>query len=144
MSDEPRLSGLRFEDGAAVLDITGARHVVAVMAESLSKCFEADGGTNYVQYEVQSSEGEAFVLVLQKAGAPTPHQLRTAAEAERDEYRAALLAATERICEIANYIGPFEPRHRVAFEGLSKAITEAKAVLDRKKPGRRLPAKGKR
>ena len=99
-AEVPYVTDLRAANGQLDMTIQGAKSTLSAMATALAKNFEADGGINYVQYEVRSGDKD-FVLTLQRAAGKTPHQLRQEAEsralkaeAERDAALAQL--ATER------------------------------------------------
>ncbi len=90
-SDEVRAS-----DGLAVLERLHAEpgameiHVRnhPALQECIAQCFAAivTKSPNYAEMSFETRAGGQFITVtVQKSGRPTPHQLRMAAEAERDK-----------------------------------------------------------
>ncbi len=82
-----RLKRMFVEGGVTSIEMEGAKGVLGLMAAAMATCFKGDGGTNYVQYTVDSG-GRGYTLVLQPLGKKTPHQFREEAEAENAALRA--------------------------------------------------------
>lgn len=87
---EPMLKSMRFEDGKLDMEVAG--NAVQHMGLLLSEWFRETGAPNYVEmmFHAKSDPFERYVWTIQKAAGLTPHQLRAAAEADRDRLREAL------------------------------------------------------
>ena len=69
----------------------------AVLASSVAGFFHGSGAENYVELRLQHPADGEFVLTMQKVDRRTPHELRRAAEAERDTLRAAISSIRARV-----------------------------------------------
>lgn len=91
--------GLSVEDGALQVTATVNPELMAVIAEGLLEQMEAAGGSNYVEWSLNSTKtGEQFTLLLQRGGKITPAQrfgaLRTDIENLRDSWGQPIRAAS--------------------------------------------------
>ncbi len=79
-------------DGKGSLDLVMAHELAATMTLAFKTILDAQpGAENYVEQEViERNGGGRYVFIVCKPGGKTPHQLRRAAEAERDALRAEL------------------------------------------------------
>lgn len=88
---DSRVRALRAEDGAAVLETVVAREAAAHWVMAARALLE--GAENYSETSMEFADrprGERYAFTVQRVGRHTPHELRRAAEAERDELRARL------------------------------------------------------
>lgn len=81
----PMFGGLNTSSSSIDLTMTGARELMAVMADAMVVMLgEAD---NYVECDVQSTkhDGKRYTMTIRRYEKPTPHELRQRFERERDE-----------------------------------------------------------
>ena len=57
-----------------------SHHIVPIIGDALRKSFLDHGGTNYVEFQCAASDGEEFIVTLQRKRGKTPNQLRLEAE----------------------------------------------------------------
>lgn len=124
----PHLKTLHVEGGQLDMTIEGAKTTTLMIASALATTFEAEGGTNYVQFEVRKGEKD-YILVLQKASGKTPHQLRKEADDKVTRLREALSRHAQLARTLSEYSpGPYKEEH------LMNRLAEADKALEETKP----------
>lgn len=140
-AEVPYVTDLHAANGQLDMTIQGAKSTLFAMATALAKSFEADGGINYVQYEVRSGDKD-FVLTLQRAAGKTPHQLRqeaesraTKAETERDAALAQVAVLREALEGVGHWSEEEQARcwcgipSMIPYRGHDGDCTAARAAL---------------
>lgn len=100
---EANFRSMNAKDGGLELEIETSREWMLVVAEHLVALLETSAGTNYVEWDIKpSGQIDPYRLVLVRPGGKSPHELRQAAEAERDTALAQLAEEREarRVAEI--------------------------------------------
>jgi hypothetical protein len=89
-----------------VVDVPSPEWFIALTAEWLCASLEAVGAANCVEWRIAHSRLGALSLTLQRQDGKTPLELRTIAEAERDQVRQELAEAqVERLRLRAALVG---------------------------------------
>lgn len=109
LADQTLMKGLTVEDGAATLSLIPPREIAALWVHCARGML--GDAVNYSETRVDlpsvsmevglAGEFERFTLIVQRVGKLTPHEARQQAEAERDQLRADLERATERLDELS-------------------------------------------
>lgn len=116
------------EKGKTELSGNAVRRFGALLAH----WFEEQGGTSYVEVELCrriEDGGEHFLFTVQRVGFRTPHQLRAAAEADRDQARADLAEAVEVLRAFVSACNAPLQAHGVAAIRLGIALGDAERIV---------------
>lgn len=102
LMEATRLRSMEIRNGGFSMDVEPAREIATEYVAAARAML--GGAENYSETPVEFTVGlagqERYVLVVQRAEKPTPHQMRKKAEAERDE----------ALAEIAAMRDPAEPQ----------------------------------
>ncbi len=84
--DETFITGIAMTGGSLNAGLEGG--AARLMAEMLAEQVEESGAVNYIEAHFASKHikpGERYAVTIQKCSGKTPHELRLAAEADRDD-----------------------------------------------------------
>jgi hypothetical protein len=89
--DQARLAGMNPTGKGMELNVVIARETAAHLVMAAKTYLDTTGAENYLEQTVYDREtGERYVIIFQRPGKKSPHELRQQAEAERDQARAQL------------------------------------------------------
>ena len=95
LMEATRLRSMEIRNGGFSMDVEPAREIATEYVAAARAML--GGAQNYSETPVEFTVGlagqERYVLVVQRAERPTPHQMRRRAEAERDAFAAEVLIA---------------------------------------------------
>lgn len=95
---DARLTGITIDHESVTAGFKG--NACAILAEALGKQLYDSGAENYIEMRFNSGvypDGGELVVTLQRCAGKTPHQLRQAAEQQRDVLRAEARQMTEDV-----------------------------------------------
>jgi hypothetical protein len=131
LMEATRIRSMEIRNGGFDMDIDAAREITALYVGA-ARTMLGDA-PNYSETPVEltvkvaeAPESYIYVLTVQRAEKPTPHQLRKQAEAERDQVR-EVLQRVERVREAMRHIAENGVDHiqRVAWTNAESLLTEA-------------------
>lgn len=134
IADEFGIQGLGVDNGVPTLTAAPtserARELVLAMSLACGRMLDDDQAPNYVEFEVSPAGHPGYVVHVRRAGGPTPHTLRHAAETRVAELEAQL----DRVTGLFEQWAAEEAEHRRdgflgIAEGLNVAIEELRTAV---------------